>query len=546
MKSRVLLSVVILLGGVLPALSQTYRNPVIHQDFSDPDVCRTGDDYWMTASSFNCFPGLPILHSRDLVHWEQAGSALTDYPGDGSTEFRDSVMHGCGVWAPAIRFHEGWYYIFCGDPDRGIFMVRTRDPRGRWEAPVWLVRQKGFIDPCPFWDDDGRAWLSHAAAGSRAGLKSVVFVAEMSPDGTSLLEPSRIVFDGHDSHPTIEGTKMYKRDGYYYIFAPAGGVSAGWQTVLRSKHPYGPYEDRIVMASAPGTINGPHQGAWVDTPEGEDWFIHFQDKGAYGRIVHLQPMSWDEDGWPVIGIDPDGDGTGQPVGEYPLPVPEAPSALFAGESCHPYGLPYGWQYPAVPSPYWHYVLPDGGIRLFSAEYHGKGLWDCPNLLLQKFPAEGFTITAMLLFVPNPSLKEKGETAGLVVFGEDYAGLRLVDSVFGAKLQSFRCEGASKGGQEKVKDIDTLEYYEDGSVELTVRLEVSARKTGGPVPDAVCRFSYSVEGGPFRRVGTEFTASPGLWVGARWGFYCTRNVPKNDSGHVDVLDLKLELSEPSVR
>ena len=166
----------------LPLGAQNYRNPILHMDYSDPDVCRVGEDYYMTASSFNCFPGLPILHSRDLVNWEPVGAALTSY----DPLFRETVQHGNGVWAPAIRYHDGWFYIFCGDPDRGIFMVRTQDPAGSWEKPVWVVREKGFIDPCPFWDEDGKAWLSHASAGSRAGLKSVVYVAPMAPDETRI------------------------------------------------------------------------------------------------------------------------------------------------------------------------------------------------------------------------------------------------------------------------------------------------------------------------------------------------------------------------
>ncbi len=295
------------LSLLLSAVPQPFRytNPVLHMDFSDPDVCRSGGDYYMTASSFHCFPGLPVLHSRDLVHWEEIGAALTDYPGAGFAAtpaerdaFRGRVRAGDGVWAPAIRFHDGWFYIFCGDPDRGIFMVRTQDPAGPWTEPVWLVREKGFIDPCPLWDTDGRAYLSHAAAGSRAGLKSVLFMAEMAPDGSRLLGPSRIVYDGHMTQPTIEGTKLYRRDGWYYIFAPAGGVATGWQTVLRARSPWGPFEERVVLASAavaggrvpapaaPSTdagddsvpdvdglpvsdINGPHQGAWVETPSGD-------------------------------------------------------------------------------------------------------------------------------------------------------------------------------------------------------------------------------------------------------------------------------------
>ena len=517
--------------------SFTYTNPILHLDYSDPDAIRVGDDYWMTASSFNCFPGLPILHSRDLVHWELVNYALTDYPCEGSQDdFRTQVHHAKAVWAPAIRYHDGWYYIYVGDPDRGIFMVRTQDPAGEWEKPVWVVREKGFIDPCPLWDDDGRAWLSHGCAGSRAGLKSVLFVAPLSADGTRLEGHSRIVYDGHATQPTIEGTKFYKRNGLYYIFAPAGGVSIGWQTVLRGTSPYGPFEEKIVMASAPGTINGPHQGAWVSSADGSDWFIHFQDKGAYGRIVHLQPLFWGDDGWPVIGEDPDGDGVGQPVARWKAPGAEALSGAFTRTvpDAGLYGLPLEWQYPAIPSPYWHMALPDGGVRLFSVyqDWQWNSLWDSPNVLQQKFPAERFTVTAKLSFRPNPQLK--GETAGFVVMGNDYAGLKLTDTDKGALLQFILCEGASKGASELALDIAVLP-----ETVVWVKLEVRPKAVEGNVPDAVCRFLWSLDGKRFTPAGAKFTAKPELWTGAKFGFFCNRLTPKNDSGCLDVTYLKVK-------
>lgn len=529
-----------------------FTNPILHLDYSDPDVCRVGEDYYMTASSFNCFPGLPILHSRDLVHWEQIGAALTDYPCDGSADdFRTTVQHGKAVWAPAIRFHNGWFYIYVGDPDRGIFMVRTQDPAGRWEPPVWVVRQKGFIDPCPLWEADGTAWLSHGLAGSRAGLKSVLFVAPMAADGCSLIGPSRMVYDGHQTQPTIEGTKFYRRNGWYYIFSPAGGVATGWQTVLRARDPFGPYEERIVMAWAPGTVNGPHQGAWVSAPDGSDWFVHFQDKGAYGRIVHLQPLTWQADDWPLIGEDPDGDGVGQPVASGSVCGAGIPGSE---RSVGPYGLSYDWQYPAIPSPYWHMALPDGGVRLFSVEqaWPYTSLWDCPNVLQQKFPAEAFTVTARMSFWPNPQLKQRGETAGFVVMGNDYAGLRLTDTADGAVLAYMECLGASKGAAETVTPLCTIPYtahpqphrYESRNVPLVnypdrqeavlwVRLEVTPRPVEGNVPDAVCHFSYSLDGENWTPAGREFLARPELWIGAKWGFFCNRFSPKNDAGWVDI-------------
>ena len=541
-----------------------YQNPVLHADYSDPDVCRVGEDYWMTASSFNFFPGLPILHSRDLVHWELAGAALTDYPGEGwespEDDFRTKVRHGNAVWAPAIRYHDGWFYIYVGDPDRGIFMVRTQDPEGPWEPPVWVVREKGFIDPCPFWDEDGKAYLSHGCAGSRAGVKSILFVAPMAPDGTRLLGPSRVVYDGHLSQPTIEGTKFYKRGGKYYIFSPAGGVATGWQTVLRADNPFGPFEERIVMAWAPGTINGPHQGAWVDTPAGEDWFLHFQDKGAYGRIVHLQPLVWKADGWPMIGEDPDGDGVGQPISAFSFPDSGSVPAQNEKVACKPYGIGLEWQYPAVPSPYWHYALPDGGVRLYSVEqkWPYNSLWDCPNYLSQKFPAERFTVRARLSFRPNPQLRERGEQAGFAVMGTDYAGLRLTDTEQGARLEYFECRNASKGGAETVQELSMLPYRheplphdrESKNVPLVnypdmpeavvwVELDVRAKAVEGNVPDAICRFRYSLDGKRFTQVEGTFKAQPGQWVGAKFGFWCNRFSPKNDAGWLDVTDLTVK-------
>ena len=569
MKRAVTLLVAACLGIGLSAQFR-YQNPVLHADYSDPDVCRVREDYWMTASSFNFFPGLPILHSTDLVNWELAGAALTDYPGAGwdakEDDFRMSVQHGNGVWAPAIRYHDGWYYIYVGDPDRGIFMVRTQDPEGAWEPPVWVAREKGFIDPCPFWDEDGKAYLSHGCAGSRAGVKSILFVAPMAPDGTRLLGPSRVVYDGHLSQPTIEGTKFYKRDGKYYIFSPAGGVATGWQTVLRADSPFGPFEERIVMAWADGSVNGPHQGAWVQTPEGKDCFLHFQDKGAYGRIVHLQPMTWQADGWPVIGADPDGDGVGQPVKESFAPLgmtgPFHPEeAEGRGRDLYlPYGIGLEWQYPVVPSPYWHYALPDGGVRLYSVEqkWPYSNLRDCPNYLSQKFPAERFTVRARLAFRPNPQMKERGEQAGFAVMGSDYAGLRLTDTEEGARLEYIVCQGADKGGTETANTLTVLPYryealphdresknvplvsYPDvPEVVVWVELDVRAKAVEGNVPDAVCRFRYSLDGKRFTQVDGTFKAQPGRWVGAKFGFWCNRFSPKNDSGWLDVTDLTVK-------
>ena len=354
---------------------------------------------------------------------------------------------------------------------------------------------------------------------------------------------------------------------FYYLFCPAGGVATGWQTVLRSSSPLGPWEDKVVMAWQPGCINGPHQGAWVQTPDGADWFLHFQDKGAYGRIVHLQPMSWQGDGWPVIGFDGDGDGVGAPVESWSAPMPKNTSQgngrkladkPGAPSACPATGLPLEWQFPAVPKAGWSFALPNGGIRLYSVEQEAEGnLWDCPNLLLQKFPAERFSTVARLVFRPNPQLKQRCETGGLIVMGTDYAGLRLSDTEDGARLLYFECLNADKGGQESSRELLTLPWsrkpanlpYQSGNVppvkypdlreaSVLVRLEVEAREREGNVPDAVCSFSFSVDGENWTPAGSGFTAQAGRWVGAKFGFFCNRYAPKNDSGCLDVIQISV--------
>jgi len=201
-----------------------YKNPVLHADYSDPDAVRVGDYYYMTASSFNCTPGLPVLKSADLVNWQLIGYAL---PRQVPLEHFNEVRNGEGVWAPAIRYHKGLFYIYYPDPDFGIYVVTAQRAEGPWSAPELVLPGKGIIDPCPLWDDDGKAYLVYGWAASRAQVNSLLTVSPLSTDGKKATGDGRHVFDGHDAHPTLEGPKFYKRNGYYYIFAPAGGVATG-------------------------------------------------------------------------------------------------------------------------------------------------------------------------------------------------------------------------------------------------------------------------------------------------------------------------------
>lgn len=498
----------------------TYQNPVLYADYSDPDAIRVGEDYYMTASSFNETPGLPILHSKDMVNWELINYALTDvYP----LETYSVPQRGNGVWAPSIRFHKGEFYIYWGDPDFGIFMVKTKDPKGKWEAPVLVEAGKGLIDSCPFWDEDGQAYIAHGWAGSRAGVKSILTLKKMNPEGTKVMDKGIHIFDGHEAHPTVEGPKVYKRNGYYYIFAPAGGVATGWQLILRSKNIYGPYEEKIVLEQGSTKINGPHQGAWVDTPNGEDWFYHFQDVDTHGRIVHMQPMKWEKD-WPVMGIDADKNGIGEPVLVHKKPnVGKTYPKITPPETDEFDGQNIGlqWQWSANANIVWYAKLPGNDyLRLFSIKVPegSKSLWDVPNLMTQKFPAPNFTAATKVKLTPEDA--KEGKTAGLLVMGTDYQSIVITNKADGYYVQLRRAEKADRGGEEKV----IFEFKLKGN-EVHFKVKVSE-------PNGLCLFSFSEDGKKFKDAGEKFQGKPGKWIGAKVGLYSVSTQEANRGGYAD--------------
>lgn len=513
-----------------------YRNPVLHADYSDPDVCAVGEDYFLTASSFNCTPGLPILHSKDLVNWKIVNYALKKVE---PVEYYNEARHGKGVWAPSIRFHEGVFYIYWGDPDFGIFMVKTRDPYGEWDAPVLVKAGKGMIDPCPLWDDDGRVYLAHAWAGSRAKFNSVLTVCELNKEGTKVISDPVLVFDGNDGvNHTIEGAKFYKRNGFYYLFAPAGGVVSGWQLVMRSKDVYGPYEARIVMAQGKTDINGPHQGGWVDTPAGESWFLHFQDKGAYGRVLHLNPMKWVND-WPVIGVDKDGDGCGDPVSRYRKPKTGKTYPIETPVESDEFDtrkLGLQWEWHANYQDVFGFTTNMGYVRIYGHELspHFKNFWEVPNLLMQKFPAEEFTATAKL----KVSAKDDGQLSGLIIMGWDYSWIGVEKQGEKFLLKQAVCKDAEQGNLEQVSTLAVLEpsrKFEAGlfpNYEREIYIRVHVGK------GAYCRFSYSLDGKKFTEAGTLFKARQGKWIGAKVGMFSVTPHGK-ERGWVDVDWFRLE-------
>ena len=475
----------------------TYRNPVLYSDYADPDVIRVGEDYYMVASSFCNAPMVPLLHSRDLVNWKVINYVANRLP----FERYDTPQHGCGAWAPSIRYHDGVYYAFVPFPDEGIAVYATDDPYGKWSEPQFVIKAAGWIDPCPFWDDDGTLYMVNAFAKSRIGFNSVLHIYPLRDEGnglTAFTDEGGIVYDGHETQPTIEGPKLYKRNGYYYIFAPAGGVKTGWQTVLRSRNIMGPYEERIILHQGGTAVNGPHQGAWVDTPSGEDWFLHFQDAGAVGRVVHLQPMKWVDD-FPVIGVNVDENGCGEPVMSYKKPnvgavyTIESPddSDFFDGTK-----LGLQWQWNANPKQSW-YELRDGHLRLNAVPADGLRMCDVPNLLLQKWVTGEFRATARLHL---DGLKD-GDACGIISLGGCCDSMLICRT--GGESRLVQRTGMLKSSQESRMDIFAVD---SDIVYLRVIVE-GAKKV---------LWEISTDGAHYLSVGQSTETSAGAWVGVKVG------------------------------
>lgn len=513
-------------GGTEPWVADLgdgrYRNPVLHADYSDPDAIRVGDTYYMTSSSFNSAPGLPLLTSPDLVNWTLAGHAL---PHLAPAERYATVRHGEGVWAPCLRWHDGKFWIFYPDPDLGIFVTTATKFTGPWSTPQLLLPGKGIIDPTPLWDDDGKAYLLHGWAKSRAGINNLLTLRSMAPDASRLLDSEgRTLIDGNKlpGYRTLEGPKFYKYGGYYYVFAPAGGVEEGWQAVFRARSIDGPYEVRTVMDQGRTAVNGPHQGAWVRAQDGADWFLHFQDKGAYGRVVHLQPMRW-VDGWPIIGEDGPQPGTGQPVLTYRKPVSgAAPQVPPTSDEFDGPALGLQWQWNANSQPGWYSLSERPGmLRLHTAaapEAHDY-VRAAPSILAQKLPAPAFVVTTRV----DMQGAREGDRAGLILNAMQYAWLGLRKQGGATQLVYATCTPAKTRCTESTSVVLAA-----APAALTLRMTM--------LEGGIARFAYSTDDAGFTPVGAPFTSSKGRWVGAQVGLFSVGDLPDPGPGKGSSLDV----------
>jgi beta-xylosidase len=478
-----------------------YANPILKADFSDPDLVRVGEDFFMVCSDFH-YMGIPVLHSRDLVNWSLIGRVYDRL--DIDPRYDAMEAYGRGSWAPSIRYQGGLFYVYFCTPDEGLYMSTAQDPAGPW-APLHEVQRIGqWEDPCPFWDDDGQAYLGHSTVGA-----GPIIIHRMRPDGRELLDQGRIVYVGK----TAEGTKIYKRNGYYYLVIPEGGVERGWQTVLRSKDIYGPYERRVVLGKGRTAINGPHQGGLVELPSGESWFLHFQSAGALGRVCHLQPVEWVDD-WPVMGRG------GEPVEVFNKPRvddPLEPKFLVTGDDFDQPKLGLQWQWNHNPvNTHWSLTERPGYLRLKAMP--ASDLSRAKNTLTQKLIGGQGTITAEL----DRAQMAAGQLAGLTFLGgavaDNYIGLRK--SASGTFLEAVGA-GIVAHGPRLVASV------------LWLRAEYD-------FAGASC-FSFSLDGEHFLPLGGPCELRFGYWKGARIGLFTYQT--SGAGGIVDVGSFRYDHDGP---
>jgi beta-xylosidase len=484
------------------ATKAVYRNPVLFADYSDPDVIRDGANYYLVASTFHFVPGIPILQSTDLVHWTIIGHVVDRLEMDPRYSMIGGNRYGKGVWAPSIRKHNGRFYVYFPTPSEGIYMSSAEKITGPWTQPSVVIAGAGLEDPCPFWDDDGNAYLIHSRTGA-----GPLILHRMSADGKHVLDEGKIIVQDPEHLPVLEGPKLYKRDGYYYIFAPIGGVGGGSQAVLRSRKIYGPYEHRVVLTQGSTNINGPHQGGYVETPDGEGWFVHFQADGAHGRIVHLEPVRWHDD-WPVIGADPDGAPAGQPTPSGPIPGNARVTSQLRPQTSDDFNGPTlgpQWEWNHNPDDaHWSLSARPGYLRLIPME--ADGLLSARNTLTQSMQDNAFEFTACL----DLTQMKPGVHAGLAMFELAASGLEIVQTDGDRRLSFFH-------------QRDRVEGPVISQTSIQLRVEVNGDQ-------AV--YSYSLDNGTtFHQLGPSTPIHFSWWKGSRPALFAY-TTQSNQPGPID--------------
>lgn len=476
----------------------TYKNPMLWGDWADPDIIRVGDEFYFVSTSMHYVPGCPILKSKDLVNWEHAGYAVDRYNEDPRYDLKGGDKYLEGSWAATIRHHNGLFYVgFCTpnwNGNKGQFSICVaKDVKGPWKRTIF---PEFLYDPGLFFDDDGKVYVIHGQAK--------LYATELHADALSVKGENRVIWDGHIPVPEgstapkdgkfgMEGSHMYKVNGYYYLTCPAGGTQ-GWQMCLRSKNIYGPYESKVIVqdeSSYPN--NGLHQGGMVQLKDGSWWFIIMQDRGPLGRVPNLEPVVW-KDGWPMLGKHGEGKGvlshTKPNVGKtYAITAP-ATTDDFNSKSL---GLQWQWNH-NPDNEKWSLRERKGYMRLYGS--FAKNLKYARNTLTQRVqgPASEGTVEMDVNGLVD------GDVAGFGIFEFPYAYIAV-------KKEGKQNKLVMVNDGKQIDSIDNFNYDK-----IWIRAHATEK-------NFIASFSYSTDGKNFKTFGNQLKMGLGLiWTANRFALF----------------------------
>jgi len=458
----------------------TYTNPVISADFPDPDVILVDDVYCFASTTMFIFPGVTVLKSHDLVNWEFCSNAVSRFDFSPCYNLDGCNRYGHGQWATSLKYHNGKFYLLFITLDEGGFICSANKPEGPWEIKHL---PKGFYDPGLFFDDDGKIYVAHGYSEIR--------MTELDQNFAPISKDSLVYTGG--IRKGLEGTHVYKINGYYYLYCTYGGLD-GIQVALRSQNIYGPYEQKVVISEKTHGPNfGIHQGALIKTQTGEWWTMLFVDSGPFGRFPSLQPVKW-EDGWPMVGVDGKAVVTCKKpnVGKtYPIKILPT-SDEFAEKKL---GLQWGWNH-NPDSTKWSLTENPGYLRLRTAKVVDI-LPEARNTLTQRmFAYYSDTLASIATTKMDFSNMKDGDVAGLAVFQDPYAciGIKKVNGKSfvimvnnGETIDSAAVEGSIIYLRASAIYGSGAAHYFDGK---------AAPGTG------TASFSYSLDNQSFVKIGNE--------------------------------------------
>jgi beta-xylosidase len=507
----------------------TYTNPIFYDEFSDPDMIRVGDWFYLTGTSMHSMPGLPVLRSKDLVNWEflsYAADRLDFGPAYRLEEGKD--IYGQGIWAPSLRHHNGTFYIFTNVNGRGTQVYSATDPRGPWKHHEM---KRSLHDLSVLFDDDGRTWV--------VWDHQDMHLAQLNEDLTDIVPGTEKILFAKDAGMG-EGAHFYKINGKYYI------ISANYQggfrmPAARADHVDGPYEvnqtisqDEDFGALPANTFGGNrqnfsiypsrptakhratlHQGGIVLTPAGEWWGFSMMDANSVGRLLGLSPITW-KDGWPWFGLPGN---LARTPRTWTKPKTAAPQTVrvpfersddFAGATLKPI-----WQWNHAPvDGKWSLAERPGFLRLHTLP--AASFWDARNTLTQRAVGPQSMPTVSL----DVAGLQVGDVAGLGLQNLPYAALGVERTVDGLRLA-------------------LVDHGRGTTVHAPLDLRAGAAQRVWLRADCdffteLARFSYSIDGRHFVPVGEPFTMvyQTITFQGVRYGLF-GYNTAQREGGWVDV-------------